>query len=80
MAQGICMLMLLISDGLGSLGSSQELEQCQTTTASVSLVLGHMVYHLCIDLLGFYLMEVQVLCHSSACIWLCTTDHLKMVA
>lgn len=33
-----------------------------------------------IDLLGFYLMEVQVLCHSSACIWFFTTDHLKMMA
>lgn len=32
------------------------------------------------DLLGFYLMQVQILCHSSACIWFFTMDHLKMVA
>lgn len=41
------MLILLISDAPGSSGSSQELEQCQATTASVSFILGHMVYHLC---------------------------------
>lgn len=41
------MLILLISVAPGSPGSTQELEQCQATTVSISFVLGHMVYHLC---------------------------------
>lgn len=47
MARSIHTLILLISVALRLLGSSEELEQCQTTSASNSSVLWHMVYHLC---------------------------------